>query len=79
MKFNKKIKATIYLSIITASTYIGTLLGRTFCVVENQENCISDILMYSAVINSIGILGIYTLTNLAEKSITEWNQTSEEE
>jgi hypothetical protein len=36
-------------------------------------------LTYIGSINIINLIGIYTLVNLSEKSITEWNQNSEEE
>tara|TARA_B000000475_G_C15756234_1_gene349111 strand:+ start:233 stop:421 length:189 start_codon:yes stop_codon:yes gene_type:complete len=61
------------------SSYIGFLLGNTFCSVANEGNCLNTILTYIGAINLFNLIGVYVLVNLSEKSITEWNQNSEEE
>lgn len=79
MKFNNKFKVIIFFVIVLTSTYIGYLLGTTFCLVSEDSSCTIDLIYYIAVSNIIGVVGIYTLVNLAEKSITEWNYSTEEE
>jgi len=79
MKFNTKFKVIIFFVIILTSTYIGYLLGTTFCLVNDDSICSIDLIFYITLSNIIGVVGIYTLINLAEKSITEWNYSPEEE
>lgn len=79
MKFNNKFKVIIFFIIILTSTYIGYLLGTTFCLVNEDVSCSNDLMFYITLANIIGVMGIYTLVNLAEKSITEWNYSTEEE
>ena len=79
MRFSNKTRVLIYSSVIILSSYIGFLLGNTFCSVSNEENCLNTILTYIGAINFFNLIGVYVLVNLSEKSITEWNQNSEEE
>ena len=79
MRFSNKTRVLIYSSVIILSSYIGFLLGNTFCSVSNEENCLNTILTYIGAINLFNLIGVYVLVNLSEKSITEWNQNSEEE
>ncbi len=79
MRFSNKTRVLIYSSVIILSSYIGYLLGNTFCAVSNEGNCLNTILTYTGAINLFNLIGVYVLVNLSEKSITEWNQNSEEE
>jgi len=79
MRFSNKTRVLIYSSVIILSSYIGYLLGNTFCNVSNEGNCLNTILTYTGAINLFNLIGVYVLVNLSEKSITEWNQNSEEE
>ena len=79
MRFSNKVRVIIFILVLATSTYIGFLLGSTFCAVDNKQNCNIELTIYIAVINVIGFVGVGILLNLAEKSITEWNQNSEEE
>jgi len=79
MRFSNKTRALIYTSVVLLSSYIGYLLGNTFCIVSNDGNCLSSVLTYMGAINLFNLVGVYILVNLSEKSITEWNQNSEEE
>lgn len=79
MRFSNKTRVLIYSAVILLSSYIGYLLGNTFCVVSDERSCVSTILTYIGSINLFNLIGIYILVNLSEKSITEWNQNSEEE
>lgn len=79
MRFSNKVRVIIFILVLATSTYIGFLLGNTFCAVDNKQNCNFELTIYIAVINVVGFAGVGILLNLAEKSITEWNQNSEEE
>ena len=46
---------------------------------SNDGNCLNSVLTYMGAINLFNLVGVYILVNLSEKSITEWNQNSEEE
>ena len=74
-----KTRIFIYTSVILLSSYIGYLLGNTFCVISNEGSCLTSVLTYIAVINGFNLVGVFILVNLSEKSITEWNQNLEEE
>ena len=79
MRFSNKTRALIYTSVILLSSYIGYLLGNAFCIVSHDGNCLNSVLTYMGAINLFNLVGVYILVNLSEKSITEWNQNSEEE
>ena len=79
MRFSNKTRILIYTSVILLSRNIGYLLGNTFCIVYNDGNCLNSVLTYIGSINLFNLIGVYILVNLSEKSITEWNQNSEEE
>jgi len=68
MRFSNKARAFIYLSVILLSSYIGYLLGNTFCIVSDEGNCLSSVLTYVGMINVFNLIGIYILVNLSEKS-----------
>ena len=65
--------------IILLSSYIGYLLGNTFCIISDEGSCLTSVLTYVGVINVFNLIGVFILVNLSEKSITEWNQNLEEE
>ena len=46
MRFSNKTRALIYTSVILLSSYIGYLLGNTFCIVSNDGNCLNSVLTY---------------------------------
>ncbi len=77
MRFSNKVRGVILFIVITFSSYIGYLLGSTFCSLNLNENCNLTITSYIFIANSIGIIGTIVLINLSEKSITEWNQNFE--
>jgi hypothetical protein len=73
MRFSNKTRIFIYTSVILLSSYIGYLLGNTFCVISDEGSCLTSVLTY------VGVINVFILVNLSEKSITEWNQNLEEE
>ena len=77
MRFSNKVRGVILFIVITFSSYIGYLLGSTFCSLNLNENCNLTITSYIFIANSIGIIGTIVLINLSEKPITEWNQNFE--
>ncbi len=79
MRFSNKTRFLIFATVILFSTYIGYLLGNAFCLADSNVECFNDIALYIIVVNFSSILGTMILVNLSEKSITEWNQTYEEE
>ncbi len=79
MRFSNKTRIFIYTSVILLSSYIGYLLGNTFCVISDEGSCLTSVLTYIAIINGFNLVGVFILVNLSEKSITEWNQNLEEE
>ena len=79
MRFSNKTRFFIYASVILLSSYIGYLLGNTFCIISDEGSCLTSILTYIGVINVFNLIGVFILVNLSEKSITEWNQNLEEE
>ena len=79
MRFSNKTRIFIYTSVILLSSYIGYLLGNTFCVISDEGSCLTSVLTYVGVINVFNLVGVLILVNLSEKSITEWNQNLEEE
>ncbi len=79
MRFSNKTRFLIFATVILFSTYIGYLLGNAFCLADSNVECFNDIAIYIIVVNFSSILGTMILVNLSEKSITEWNQTYEEE
>ncbi len=79
MRFSNKVRGVILFIVLIFSTYIGYLLGSTFCLLSLNENCNLTLTTYIFIANSIGIIGTIVLINLSEKSITEWNQNFEEE
>ena len=79
MRFSNKTRFLIFATVILFSTYIGYLLGNAFCLADSNVECFNDIALYIILVNFSSILGTMILVNLSEKSITEWNQTYEEE
>ena len=79
MRFSNKTRFFIYASVILLSSYIGYLLGNTFCIISDEGSCLTSSLTYVGVINVFNLIGVFILVNLSEKSITEWNQNLEEE
>ena len=79
MRFSNKVRGVILFIVLIFSTYIGYLLGSTFCRLSLNENCNLTLTSYISLANAIGIIGTIVLINLSEKSITEWNQNFEEE
>lgn len=79
MKFSNKTKFFIYLVVISLSVNIGYQIGNTFCTLLQNTNCLLNNFFYIVGITIVTILGVVVLINLAEKSITEWNQNLEEE
>ena len=79
MRFSNKVRGVILFIVITFSSYIGYLLGSTFCHLSMNEKCSLTLTSYIFLANAIGIIGTIVLINLSEKSITEWNQNFEEE
>ncbi len=75
MKFSKKTKIIFYTLVLIFSTYIGYILGNTFCT----NNCFISILSNILLTNLITLSGVYVLINLSEKSITEWNEGNQAE
>ena len=79
MRFSNKTRFLIFCIVILFSTYIGYLLGNAFGLADANGDCFNDIAIYIFVVNLSSLLGTMILVNLSEKSITEWNQNSEEE
>ena len=75
MKFSNKSKIIVYLITVFFASYIGYVLGNAFCV----SDCLTDILLNILISNTVALVGVFVLVNLSEKSITEWNQMSNEE
>ncbi|MFL2678265.1 MAG: hypothetical protein ACJ0GN_02800 [Candidatus Actinomarina sp.] len=75
MKFSNKSKIIVYLITVFFASYIGYVLGNAFCV----SDCLTDILLNILISNTVALGGVFVLVNLSEKSITEWNQMSNEE
>ena len=75
MKFSNKSKIIVYLITVFFASYIGYVLGNAFCV----SDCLTDILLNILISNAVALGGVFVLVNLSEKSITEWNQMSNEE
>ena len=75
MKFSNKSKIIVYLITLFFASYIGYVLGNAFCV----SDCLTDILLNILISNTVALGGVFVLVNLSEKSITEWNQMSNEE
>lgn len=75
MKFSNKSKIIVYLITVFFASYIGYVLGNAFCV----SDCLTDILLNILISNTVALGGVFVLVNLSEKSITEWNQMSNDE
>tara|TARA_B110000003_G_scaffold9120_1_gene9418 strand:+ start:1186 stop:1416 length:231 start_codon:yes stop_codon:yes gene_type:complete len=75
MKFSNRSKIIVYLITVFFASYIGYVLGNAFCV----SDCLTDILLNILISNTVALGGVFVLVNLSEKSITEWNQMSNEE
>ena len=46
MRFSNKVRAIIFILVLATSTYIGFLLGNTFCAVDNKQNCNFELTIY---------------------------------
>ena len=79
MRFSNKTRFLIFATVVLFSTYIGYLLGNAFCLADSNLDCFNEIALYIFIVNISSILGTMILVNLSEKSITEWDQITEEE
>ena len=63
MRFSNKTRFFIYTSVILLSSYIGYLLGNTFCVISDERSCLISVLTYVGIINLFNLIGVFILVN----------------